>query len=105
MRCRVQGRRIVSSAVRVRASCCAIASIELHDAPIKASPLLSQLLPHLVASPHRLTLRMHRSVEPQKQFAQSLRNARFVSYPDAGHFVYLDAPDQFARDVIAFLAK
>ena len=44
-------------------------------------------------------------VEPQKQFAQSLRTARFLLYPDAGHFVYLDAPDQFARDVIAFLAK
>ena len=42
---------------------------------------------------------------PQESFAKSIRGAKFISYPDAGHFLYLDAPDGFARDVIAFLSK
>ena len=44
-------------------------------------------------------------LQPQQRFAQSLRNAKFVSYDRAGHFVYLDEPDRFARDVIAFVSK
>ena len=42
---------------------------------------------------------------PQQRFAQSLRKAQFIAYPNAGHFLYLDEPDRFARDVIAFISK
>ncbi len=39
----------------------------------------------------------------QRQLAASLPNARFLLYERAGHFVYLDEPARFARDVTAFL--
>lgn len=41
-------------------------------------------------------------VGPQRAFAASVKGARFIVYEHAGHFVYLDEPAQFARDVIAF---
>jgi proline iminopeptidase len=44
-------------------------------------------------------------VQPQQRFAQLLRHAQFVSYDGAGHFVYLDEPNRFARDVIAFISR
>jgi proline iminopeptidase len=44
-------------------------------------------------------------VPPQERFAHSLSTAQFMSYDRAGHFVYLDEPDRFARDVIAFMSK
>lgn len=42
-------------------------------------------------------------VAPQQALAQSIPSARLLEYPRAGHFVYLDEPERFARDVIAFL--
>lgn len=40
----------------------------------------------------------------EERFARSLPKGQFVSYDGAGHFVYLDEPDRFARDVIRFVS-
>jgi proline iminopeptidase len=37
-----------------------------------------------------------------RELAGHVPTARFVEYENAGHFVYLDEPDRFARDVAAF---
>jgi proline iminopeptidase len=39
-----------------------------------------------------------------RELARRLPNARYLEYENAGHFVYLDEPDRFARDVAAFVA-
>jgi proline iminopeptidase len=41
-------------------------------------------------------------LEPQRDLARRLPNAELRVYEGAGHFMYLDAPERFARDVIAF---
>ena len=38
-----------------------------------------------------------------RRLADRLPNAQFVEYDRSGHFVYLDEPERFARDVVAFL--
>ena len=44
-------------------------------------------------------------LEPQRALARALPRARLVEYPDAGHFLYLDEPERFVRDVGAFLRE
>lgn len=44
-------------------------------------------------------------VEPQRQLAEDVPNGRILVYPEAGHFMWADAPERFARDVTAFLAE
>ena len=44
-------------------------------------------------------------VEPQRQFAEDVPNGSSLVYPDAGHFMWADEPERFARDVTAFLAR
>jgi proline iminopeptidase len=41
----------------------------------------------------------------QRALGRSLPHARVVEYPHAGHFLYLDAPDRFTRDVTGFLGS
>ena len=43
--------------------------------------------------------------EPQRQLAADVPNGRFLLYADAGHFLWGDERDRFARDVAAFLTK
>ena len=43
--------------------------------------------------------------EPQRQLASDVPSGRFLAYPDAGHFMWADAPERFAGDVTEFLAK
>lgn len=43
-------------------------------------------------------------VRPQQAFVQRVPSAHFIQYDRAGHFVYLDEPDRFATDVVAFLS-
>jgi proline iminopeptidase len=43
-------------------------------------------------------------LEPQRDLARRLPRAELRVYEGAGHFMYLDAPDRFARDVIAFFS-
>jgi proline iminopeptidase len=38
-----------------------------------------------------------------RELARGLPNARFVEFERSGHFVYLDEPDRFAREVAAFV--
>jgi proline iminopeptidase len=38
-----------------------------------------------------------------RELARRLPRARFVEYERSGHFVYLDEPDRFAREVSAFI--
>jgi proline iminopeptidase len=41
-------------------------------------------------------------LEPQRDLANRLPDAELRIYEGAGHFMYLDAPDRFARDIIDF---
>lgn len=70
------------------------------------------LLDYRFRDPARLTMpvliiaggRDHQAnVEPQRAFAARLPNGRILEYPDAGHFMFVEEPDRFARDVTAFL--
>ena len=43
-------------------------------------------------------------VEPLRPFVARLRNARLVEYEGRGHFMFVEEPERFARDVTQFLA-
>jgi proline iminopeptidase len=42
--------------------------------------------------------------EPQRALAQAVRGGRVLEYEGAGHFMWVEQPERFARDVSAFLA-
>jgi proline iminopeptidase len=42
---------------------------------------------------------------PQRELAKALPSARIVEYDRAGHFLYLDEPARFTRDVVEFLTS
>lgn len=42
-------------------------------------------------------------IEPQRALAKALRRGRLIEYPGNGHFMFVEDPDRFARDVSAFL--
>ena len=42
-------------------------------------------------------------VAPQRMLAAGLSNVEVIEYERAGHFMYLEEPDRFARDVIRFV--
>lgn len=41
--------------------------------------------------------------EPQRALARTVSNGRIVEYEGAGHFMWVEQPERFARDVAAFL--
>jgi proline iminopeptidase len=43
--------------------------------------------------------------EGLRALAEQLPNSEFVKYERSGHFLYLDEPERFARDVAGFLAR
>lgn len=43
--------------------------------------------------------------EGLRELARRLPDARFVEFEDSGHFIYLDEPERFARDLTAFLRR
>ncbi|HEX6040322.1 alpha/beta hydrolase [Longimicrobium sp.] len=43
-------------------------------------------------------------LEPQRDLARRLPDAALRVYEGGGHFMYLDAPERFARDITAFFA-
>ncbi|HVJ03106.1 MAG TPA: alpha/beta hydrolase [Sphingomonas sp.] len=45
------------------------------------------------------------SIEPQRILAAALPRGRMLEYPDNGHFMFVEDPARFARDVTAFLAE
>lgn len=43
--------------------------------------------------------------EAPRELARALPNARFVEYESAAHFPYLNDPERFARDIVAFFTE
>ena len=43
------------------------------------------------------------AIEPQRKLARALRRARLLEYPDNGHFMFVENPQRFARDVTRFM--
>jgi proline iminopeptidase len=43
-------------------------------------------------------------IEPQRALARALPHGRLLEYPANGHFLFVEDPERFARDVTAFLA-
>ena len=44
-------------------------------------------------------------VEPLRPFVAGLRRARLIEYPGRGHFMFVEDPQRFARDVTAFVME
>lgn len=42
------------------------------------------------------------AIGPQRALASKVKDGRVIVYPDAGHFMFADEPERFARDVEAF---
>jgi proline iminopeptidase len=42
--------------------------------------------------------------EPHRELVRRLPNARLLEYERSGHFMYVDEPERFTRDVTAFLS-
>jgi proline iminopeptidase len=42
--------------------------------------------------------------EPQRALAERVPSGRYLEYPDAGHFMFVEEPVRFGRDVTAFIA-
>jgi proline iminopeptidase len=40
-----------------------------------------------------------------RELARRLPNARFVEYEDSGHFVYLDEPGRFSKEIADFITS
>jgi proline iminopeptidase len=41
--------------------------------------------------------------EPQRALAERVERGRYLEYPEAGHFMYVEDPVRFGRDVTAFI--
>ena len=44
-------------------------------------------------------------IEPLRPFVAGLRRARLIEYPGRGHFMFVEDPQRFARDVTAFVRE
>ncbi len=45
------------------------------------------------------------ALEPQRDLVKELKMARLLEYPANGHFMFVESPARFARDVTAFLRQ
>lgn len=45
------------------------------------------------------------AIAPQRALAAKVRSGRVLVYPNAGHFMFADEPERFARDVAAFVTR
>lgn len=45
------------------------------------------------------------ALPPQRALASKVRDGRVLVYPNAGHFMFADQPERFARDVSAFVDR
>lgn len=78
-----------------------------------SNALIAQgLLEYRFRQPKRLTMPVlivaggkdyQANLEPQRMLAAQLPHARLVAYPDSGHFMFVDQPERFARDLTSFL--
>lgn len=102
------------SAVRIRLDSVQAASGQRNTGELGAALFRQGLLRYRFSAPSRLTMPVlviagrhdgAAAAESLRQLAAELPNARFVEYEHAGHFVYLDETERFARDVAAFVAR
>jgi proline iminopeptidase len=72
------------------------------------------ILRYRFAHPERLTMPVlfiaggrdfQTAIPPQRALAAKLRDGRVVVYPSAGHFMFAEEPERFARDVAEFVAR
>lgn len=45
------------------------------------------------------------AIAPQRALAAKVRDGRVIVYPEAGHFMFADEPERFARDVAKFVER
>ena len=45
------------------------------------------------------------AIPPQRALATEVRDGRVIVYPNAGHFMFAEKPERFARDVSSFVRK
>jgi proline iminopeptidase len=45
------------------------------------------------------------AVQPQRELVASLPRGQLVEYRKSGHFMFVEDPKRFARDVTAFLRR
>ena len=45
------------------------------------------------------------NIEPQRELVSALKRGRLIEYPRNGHFMFVEDPQRFARDVTAFLRR
>jgi proline iminopeptidase len=45
------------------------------------------------------------AIEPQRDLVKELPRGRLLEYPEGGHFMFVETPERFARDVAAFLRE
>jgi len=72
------------------------------------------LMNYRFARPERITMPLlfiagsrdfQTALAPQRALAAKVRDGRVIIYPGAGHFMFADQPERFARDVAAFVAR
>lgn len=78
-------------------------------------PLFAQgLLDYRFSRPERITIPLlfiaggrdlQTAVAPQRALAAKVRDGRVIVYPNAGHFMFADEPERFARDVAGFVSR
>ncbi|HWU74166.1 MAG TPA: alpha/beta hydrolase [Sphingomonas sp.] len=77
--------------------------------------LLAQgLMGYRFSRPQRITMPLlfiaggrdfQTAIPPQRALAAKVRDGRVIVYRNAGHFMFADEPDRFARDVSAFVNR
>ncbi|WP_325311159.1 alpha/beta hydrolase [Longimicrobium sp.] len=102
------------SAVRIRLDSVQAASGQRNTGELGNALFRSGLLQYRFAAMRRLTMPVlviagrHDGAAVGaglRDLARQLPHARYVEYENSGHFVYLDEPDRFARDVSAFVSS
>lgn len=85
-----------------------------HTGAISDILIENGLLRYRFDKAHRLTMPVliiagaedhQANAAPQRALAAALSRGRIVEYPGAGHFMWVEQPDRFARDVVAFFTR
>lgn len=72
------------------------------------------LVNYRFARPERITMPLlfiaggrdfQTAIPPQRALAAKVRDGRVIVYPDAGHFMFADEPERFAKDVASFVER
>jgi proline iminopeptidase len=109
----MQGLMFPDSAVRLRLDSVEEASGLRHGGEVDAATF-KPILQYRFAAHQRLTMPVlviagrhdgAAASEGLRDLTRLLPDGRYVEYHQSGHFVYLDEPERFARDVTAFLTS